>query len=184
MDLLARAAQLLADRKPAALVTVVEAHGSTPRKPGARMLVLADGSIRYMLSRGEVERDPDGSPRRAFGYTQDVTERVAMLREAAAHLATASVEPFAGLLVKRAEALGARVLVRGVRNGRDWDVELPMAFANQGLAPGLETVFLAPSAATALVSSSLVREVALLGGDVSRWVPPTVARALARRAAT
>ena len=113
-----------------------------------------------------------------------VTERVAMLREAAAHLATVSVEPFAGLLVKRAEALGARVLVRGVRNGRDWDVELPMAFANQGLAPGLETVFLAPSAATALVSSSLVREVALLGGDVSRWVPPTVARALARRAAT
>jgi pantetheine-phosphate adenylyltransferase len=109
-----------------------------------------------------------------------VAERVALLREATAHLENVAVEPFTGLLVKRAEALGARVLLRGIRSARDWDVELPMAFANQGLAPSLETVFLAPSAATALVSASLVREVSSLGGDVSAWVPPAVVRALGR----
>jgi pantetheine-phosphate adenylyltransferase len=64
---------------------------------------------------------------------------------------------------------------------RDYEYELEMAWANRGLAPEVETVFLAPSPQVALVSSSLVREVASLGGDVSAWVPPAVVAALAKR---
>jgi pantetheine-phosphate adenylyltransferase len=110
----------------------------------------------------------------------DVDERVRLWRPHADAVG-ASVEPFDGLLVEHAMRRGARVLVRGVRSPRDLEVETTMAFANAALAPTLETVFLPPTAATALVSSSLVREIASLGGDVGAWVPPNVADALRRR---
>ena len=110
----------------------------------------------------------------------DLGRRLAMFRAevAARGLEGVDVEPFEGLLVERARELGARILVRSMRGSRDYEFEMQMAFANRDLAPEIETVFLAPSPATALVSSSLVREVASLGGDVSAWVPPAVARAL------
>lgn len=108
-------------------------------------------------------------------------ERAGFLREALADVPGASVTTFTGLLVDEARRQGATVLVRGVRGAKDLDAELPMAFANRALAPGLETVFLSPTPANALVSSSLVRQVAQLGGDVSAWVPAPVVAALARR---
>lgn len=108
-------------------------------------------------------------------------ERRRMVADAVADLKGVEVVLFRGLLVEEARRHGARVLLRGLRGGKDLEAELPMAFANRALAPGLETLFLPTSAAHALVSSSLVREVSALGGDTSAWVPPHVARALAGR---
>jgi pantetheine-phosphate adenylyltransferase len=110
-----------------------------------------------------------------------VEERVALLRAVVASRQNVTVESFRGLVVEQARKHGARVLVRGLRGERDLEHEMPMAFANRQMAPALETVFLPASPATRLVSSSLVREVAALGGDVSAWVPEPVARALRGR---
>lgn len=108
-------------------------------------------------------------------------ERRALVVEAVASLPNVSVSLFHGLLVAEARRHGARVLLRGVRGGKDLEAELPMAFANRAMEPSLDTLFLAPAPAYALVSSSLVREVNGLGGDPSAWVPAHVARALAGR---
>lgn len=85
-----------------------------------------------------------------------------------------------GLLVDYATRIGAGVLVKGIRSQVDVAYETPMAIVNRHLAH-VETVFLLPDPAHALVSSSLVRQVANLGGDVSPFVPPAVARFLASR---
>ncbi|MFJ4039092.1 pantetheine-phosphate adenylyltransferase [Microbacterium sp. NPDC090007] len=82
-----------------------------------------------------------------------------------------------GLLVDYATDVGARVLVKGIRSQVDVAYETPMAIVNRDLAH-VETVFLLPDPAHALVSSSLVRQVAGLGGDVSPYVPPAVSRFL------
>jgi pantetheine-phosphate adenylyltransferase len=84
----------------------------------------------------------------------------------------------AGLLVDYCRQVGAKVLVKGVRSGEDVAYETPMAIMNRHLAD-VETVFLLPEASRAHVSSSLIRQVASLGGDVSPYVPAVVARALA-----
>lgn len=107
--------------------------------------------------------------------------RVRMLESLVAPYENVEVRPFEGLLVDFARAVGASVLLRGVRGVRDLEYEMEMACANRELAPDVETVFLAPSPRIAYVSSSLVREVASLGGDVSAWVPPAVVAALAER---
>ena len=109
-------------------------------------------------------------------------ERVAHLKAAIEGLPGVSVEPFSGLVVEFARRVGAGVLLRGVRTFQDWEYELRMVHTNRTLAPELETVFLAPAAAYSFLSSSLTREVAALGGDVSPFVPPGVAAALASRA--
>lgn len=105
-------------------------------------------------------------------------QRVEMLETLVVPYANVSVQPFDGLLVQLAQRVGATVLVRGVRGVQDYEYELEMAWANRALAPEVETVFLTPGHQVARVSSSLVREVAALGGDVSPWVPPIVVKAL------
>jgi len=85
-----------------------------------------------------------------------------------------------GLLVDKAKALGATAIVKGFRTSADLDYELPMAQVNRDLT-GIETVFLAAEPEYGYVSSSLVREVASLGGDVSKYVSKNVARELSRR---
>ncbi|MBF0814807.1 pantetheine-phosphate adenylyltransferase [Microbacterium paludicola] len=87
-----------------------------------------------------------------------------------------------GLLVDYAQEVGAGVLVKGIRSQVDVAYETPMAVVNRHLAD-IETVFLLPEPSHALVSSSLVRQVAGLGGDVSPYVPPAVARFLAKAGA-
>jgi pantetheine-phosphate adenylyltransferase len=116
--------------------------------------------------------------RRGKAARFSVEERVAFVEQAVADLPGVSVAAFDGLVVEAARRHGARALVRGVRGFQDWDFEMQMAFANREMHPELDTVFLPPSPGMTNVSSSLVREVAALGGDVSAWVPPHVAAAL------
>ncbi|MFO0934612.1 MAG: pantetheine-phosphate adenylyltransferase [Planctomycetota bacterium] len=110
-----------------------------------------------------------------------VEERVALVRTAVGDVRNVEVVPFDGLLVEFARRHGARALLRGVRTYQDWEYELRMLQMNRHLAPELETVFLAPAVEWAFVSSTLVREVSALGGDLTDLVPPAVAAALARR---
>jgi pantetheine-phosphate adenylyltransferase len=108
-------------------------------------------------------------------------ERVRLFAEAVEGLDGVEVVAFEGLVVEAARRHGATCLLRGVRGLGDFEAELQMAVANRDLGRGLETLFLPPSLATARVSSTLVREVHALGGDVSPWVPPCVVEALAKR---
>jgi pantetheine-phosphate adenylyltransferase len=113
-------------------------------------------------------------------------ERAALIRDALGAEATGpearvEVRHFQGLLVEFARAVGATVSVRGLRTVADFEYEYQMALMNRHVAPDVETLFLAPSAGTAFVSSTLVREVARLGGPVAGLVPPNVEAALAAR---
>lgn len=113
-------------------------------------------------------------------------ERAALVREALGEVAAGpaprvEVRHFQGLLVEFARSVGATLSVRGLRTVADFEYEHQMALMNRHVAPDVETVFLAPSAPTAFVSSSLVREVARLGGSVAGLVPPNVEAALAAR---
>ena len=105
-------------------------------------------------------------------------ERTAFIREAVGNDPRVDVRQFKGLLVDCARDAGARMLIRGLRAVSDFEYEYQMALMNRHLSPGLETVFLLPSLETTYVSSSLVREVARFGGDVSGLVHPTVVAAL------
>ncbi len=114
-----------------------------------------------------------------------LAEREALARDAlldaGAPAERLEVRRLDGLLVRFAQEAGATLLVRGLRGGGDFDYEAQMAQMNRHVAPALDTVFLAPSPAVGFVSSTLVREVSRLGGDVGALVPPNVAAALARR---
>jgi len=88
------------------------------------------------------------------------------------------IRSFDGLLADFARAAGATLIVRGLRAVSDFEYEFQMALMNRNLAPGVETVFLVPAFDLTYLSSSLVREVARFGGDVSRLVHPAVRKAL------
>jgi pantetheine-phosphate adenylyltransferase len=107
-------------------------------------------------------------------------ERQAMLKEVLSHLDNIRIEFFKGLLVDFAKDHGASAIVKGLRAVSDFDYELQMAQMNQRLT-GIDTFFLSTSPRHSFLSSSLVREVARFGGDVSSMVPDLVARALADR---
>lgn len=104
-------------------------------------------------------------------------ERVRLARESLAHLPAVRVDVVPGLLATYCRDRGASAIVKGLRNGTDLDAELPMALLNRDLG-GPETVFLAAAPAHAHVSSSLVKDVARHGGDVSHLVPGSVLAAL------
>ena len=104
-------------------------------------------------------------------------ERVRYIRAAVTDKRV-TVESFDGLLVDCARRAGASVIVRGLRAVSDFEYEFQMALMNRTLAPDLETVFLVPAFDLTYISSSLVREVARFGGDVSALVHPTVDKAL------
>jgi pantetheine-phosphate adenylyltransferase len=112
----------------------------------------------------------------------DPQERLEMLREACADLPNVSVMGFSGLIVDFCREIDARAIVKGLRGGNDYEYELPMAQMNSHLT-GVETVFLPTDAALGYISSSLVKEVGSLGGDVSRLVPPSVHARLEARLA-
>ena len=101
--------------------------------------------------------------------------RVDLLRAATAHLSNVSVAVFGGLVVEGCRQLGARILVRGIRNATDFEYEAQMARSNQAMAPQVDTVFIASDAEHVHISSTLVRQVAELGGPVELFVPPAVA---------
>ena len=109
-------------------------------------------------------------------------ERLAILREVVADAGLPNVEvaSFSGLLVDFCRAVGADSVVKGIRAVSDFDYELKMAQLNRSLS-GIETVFVPTSTEYSFLSSSLVKQVARLGGDVSALVPAGVARRLAQR---
>jgi pantetheine-phosphate adenylyltransferase len=107
-------------------------------------------------------------------------ERVGLIRQTVTHAAV-EVQAFEGLLVDFARRVGASLLVRGLRAVSDFEYEFQMALMNRHLAPTLETVFLVPAFDLTYLSSSLVREVARHGGDVSQLVHPAVLRALKQK---
>ena len=108
-------------------------------------------------------------------------ERVQFLEEATRDLPNVRVTHFHGLLVDFARAQRARALIRGLRAVSDFEFEFQMALMNRSLEPELETLFLMPSEEYTYLSSRMVKEVARLGGDVSRFVPYCVEQAMKRR---
>ncbi len=107
-------------------------------------------------------------------------ERVGLIRESVKD-AKVDVQSFDGLLVEFARKIGATVIVRGLRAVSDFEYEFQMALMNRHLAPKLETIFLVPAFDLTYLSSSLVREVARYGGDVSGLVHPAVQAALRKK---
>ncbi|HKA59654.1 MAG TPA: pantetheine-phosphate adenylyltransferase [Gemmatimonadales bacterium] len=107
-------------------------------------------------------------------------ERVALIKAAVTD-GRVDVQSFEGLLAEFAKKVGASVIVRGLRAVSDFEYEFQMALMNRNLAPKLETVFLVPAFDLTYLSSSLVREVARFGGDVSSLVHPVVQKALKRK---
>lgn len=133
-----------------------------------RAVVLFDGLVVAVL------QNPGKTP--AFS----LAERLEQIREATAHLAGVEVRSFDGLTVDMARACGAGVILRGLRAMSDFEFELQLAHTNKSLAPDLETIFLATAVHHSFLSSSVVKEVARFGGDVSRMVPRGVADDLVR----
>ena len=103
-----------------------------------------------------------------------VEERVRMLEETTKDLPNVKVVPFEGLLVEFARKMEARMVVRGLRAVTDFEYELQMAQTNHKLEPAVETVFLTTSLEHSYLSSTIVKEVAAFGGDISQFVPEAV----------
>jgi pantetheine-phosphate adenylyltransferase len=108
-------------------------------------------------------------------------ERLSLLREICSPFAKVEVDAFDGLLVEYARSRNARVIVRGLRAQTDFEYELQIAHANADMAPELDSVFLPTRTRHGFVSASLVREISLNGGDVSRYAPDCVRDALLRK---
>jgi len=109
----------------------------------------------------------------------ELAERIALCREVLADLPNVEVDGFNELLVDYIRRKDARFILRGIRTVADFEYEFQMVDMNRRLAPEIEYVFLAPSENCSFISSSLVREIAAYGGDISKFVHPAVARALA-----
>jgi len=110
-----------------------------------------------------------------------VDERIKMLRAAVLKIKNAEVDSFDGLLVSYAKRKKASAIIRGLRAVSDFEYEFQMALTNQKLEPGIETVFLTPSQNYSFISSSLVREIAKNGGNVSYFVPKIVEKMLSKK---
>jgi len=108
-------------------------------------------------------------------------ERIEMARLVVADLPNVSVDGYMGLTVDYARKHNLRAIVRGLRAVSDFEYEFQLASMNRHLADDVESVFLAPADELTFISSTLVREVASLGGDVSKFVHPEVARRLQER---
>ena len=108
-------------------------------------------------------------------------ERLDMARTVLADMQNVQIVGFSGLLIDFARHQGARVVVRGLRAVSDFEYEFQLAGMNRNLDPDMETVFLTPSEQHMFISATLVREIALLGGDVSKFVHPLVRDRIAAR---
>lgn len=111
----------------------------------------------------------------------DINERRDMLETVFADNKQISIKPFSGLLIDFARESGADVIIRGLRAISDFEYEVQLAGMNRSLAPEIETVFLTAAQRYAFVSSSLVREIARLNGDVSEFLHPEILRRLTEK---
>jgi len=110
-----------------------------------------------------------------------VDERIALIKQSVKPYKQVEVDSFEGLLVDYCRKKKATAVVRGLRAISDFEYELQMALMNRKLNPSVQTVFLMPNEKYTYLNSSIVREIARLGGDVSDFVPPVVKRALERK---
>jgi pantetheine-phosphate adenylyltransferase len=105
-------------------------------------------------------------------------QRVSLITENLAHLPNTNVVSFDGLLVEFARKQNAHAIIRGLRALSDFEFEFNMALMNRHLEPQVETIFVMPKEAYSYTSSSLVKQIAKLNGDVAKFVPPNVAEAM------
>jgi pantetheine-phosphate adenylyltransferase len=120
----------------------------------------------------------ESQPKRPFF---SLAERVEMAQEILAPYPNAEICGFNGLLMDFLHAKGAKVIIRGLRALSDFDYEFQMAGMNRNLYPEVETVFLTPGEQYLFISATMVREIAVLGGDVSKFVQPAICGRLAKR---
>ena len=113
-----------------------------------------------------------------------LAERVEMAREVLGDVRNVEIVGFSGLLTEFTRQLNARVVLRGLRAVSDFEYEFQLAGMNRSLYPDLETIFLTPSEQHMFISATLVREIAGLGGDVSKFVDPRVEARLRKKAAS
>ena len=111
----------------------------------------------------------------------DLAERVQLVQQVTSQLPNVKVVGFSGLLVDFAKEHQANVLIRGLRAVSDFEYEFQLANMNRRLMPTLESVFLTPAEENSFISSTLVKEVALHGGDIRQFVDPVVAQAIAAK---
>ncbi|HEY0178455.1 MAG TPA: pantetheine-phosphate adenylyltransferase [Dokdonella sp.] len=112
------------------------------------------------------------------GPSLGLERRIELARTALAEVGNIEVRGFTGLLAEFVEEIGAGVILRGLRAVSDFEYEFQLASMNRHLIPAAETLFLTPAEQYSFISSSLVREIARLGGDVSGFVHPAVQQAL------
>ena len=117
----------------------------------------------------------DSGAKRPF-FTLD--ERVEMARESLNNIKNVEVVGFSGLLMKFVQEHNARVVIRGLRAVSDFEYEFQLAGMNRGMYPDVETLFLTPGEQYMFISATIVREISVLGGDVSKFVAPHVAKRL------
>ena len=108
----------------------------------------------------------------------ELDQRVQLVEESTSHLNNVSVTGFSNLLAEFVTEHNANIILRGLRAVSDFEFEFQLADMNRRLAPSVESIFLTPANHLSYISSTLIREIAALGGDVSEFVPPAVARAL------
>ena len=102
----------------------------------------------------------------------DADQRVDLFKRSVTHLTNVEVIKFEGLVVRFAQEVGAKAIVRGLRRGSDFEYEFDMAFMNRRLESGIDMVFFMTSQEYMFISSSLLKEVARLGGNVTEMLPP------------
>jgi pantetheine-phosphate adenylyltransferase len=119
------------------------------------------------------------NPRKSYFFSAE--ERLGMIRDMVADRPNVQVTLWQGLVVKYAEKIGARLILRGVRALADFDYEFELSMMNRALSPKIETIFMPTDQKYFVLRSSAIKEVALFGGDISEMVPPVVAKALRER---
>lgn len=110
-----------------------------------------------------------------------LNERIDMLKTVLGTDERVSIKPFSGLLIEFARESGSKIIIRGLRAISDFEFEVQLAGMNRSLAPEIETVFLTAAEKYAFVSSSLVREIARLNGDVSEFIHPDIYKRLTEK---
>ena len=139
-------------------------------------------SIRY-LCRGCMRGGPRNAMVAHLQHKHNATSTTAhrLCSEALADLKNVSVEGFSGLLMDFVQQHDARVVLRGVRAVSDFDYEFQLAGMNRKLYPEVETVFMTPGEEYMFLSATLVREISVMGGDVSQFVSPVIAQRLKQK---
>jgi pantetheine-phosphate adenylyltransferase len=122
------------------------------------------------------------NPEKTPIFTQ--TERVELVRSVSTDLDNVEVLPFEGLAVRFVRAHGTRIMLRGIRTTSDMEYEFTMSLTNRALDPEIETVFLMANDAYSHISGSLLRQIARFGGELDKFVPPAIKKALIDRVAS